>query len=208
MYQAKKPITSSAELHARLEVMHSSQVNKVIDHIDDHCRAWIERTTFITIASCDAQGNIDVSPKGDLAGFVKVLDSKTLVIPDRIGNQRAVTFLNVLENSQLEMMIVVPRQKEVVRINGSAQVVLDDELLDRTTVNGHHPDMALLVRVQEAFFHCGKSMIRSGMWQPEKWGSIDGLPTYSQALKDHGEMETPLDEIEARMTHNESDRLY
>ena len=208
MYQAKKPITSSAELHTRLEVMHSSQVNKVIDHIDDHCRAWIERTTFITIASCDAQGNIDVSPKGDLASFVKVLDSKTLVIPDRIGNQRAVTFLNVLENSQLEMMIVVPRQKEVVRINGSAQVVLDDELLDRTTVNGHHPDMALLVRVQESFFHCGKSMIRSGMWQPEKWGSIDGLPTYSQALKDHGEMETPLDEIEARMTHNESDRLY
>jgi predicted pyridoxine 5'-phosphate oxidase superfamily flavin-nucleotide-binding protein len=83
MYKAKKPITSSAELHARLDVMHSSQVHKVIDHIDDHCRAWIERTTFITIASCDAQGNIDVSPKGDTAGFVKVLDPKTLIILDR-----------------------------------------------------------------------------------------------------------------------------
>jgi hypothetical protein len=117
-------------------------------------------------------------------------------------------FLNVLENSQVGMMFVVPRRKEVVRINGPAQVVLDDELLDLTTVNGHRPDMVLLVRVQEAFFHCGKSMIWSGMWQPEKWESIDGLPTYSQALKDHGEMETPLDEIEARMAHNDSDRLY
>mgnify|MGYP006149597667 FL=1 len=74
MYQAQKPITSSDELHNRLDAMHPSQVNKVIDHIDDHCREWIERTTFITIASCDAQGNIDVSPKGDPAGFVKVLD--------------------------------------------------------------------------------------------------------------------------------------
>jgi PPOX class probable FMN-dependent enzyme len=151
---------------------------------------------------------MDVSPKGDTAGFVKVLDPKTFIIPDRIGNRRAYTFLNVLENSQLEMMIVVPRQKEVVRINGSVQVVLDEELLDIITVNGHRPDMSLLVRVQEAFFHCGKSLIRSGMWQPEKWGSIDGLPSYSQVLKDHGEMETPLDEIEARMAHNESDRLY
>jgi len=170
MYQAKKPISTVAELDALLAPMHPSQVNKIIDHIDDHCRAWLERTTFVTVASCNADGQMDVSPKGDPPGFVKVLDSKTLAIPDRIGNYRADTFRNV--------------------------------------VNGHRPDLVLLVRVNEAFFHCGKAMIRSRMWQPEHWGSIEGLPTYSQALKDHGEMDMALDEIEQRMAFNESDRLY
>lgn len=208
MYQAKKPVTSLEQITSRLDPLHPSQVNKIIGHIDNHCAAWIERTTFITLASCNSRGQMDVSPKGDPAGFIKVLDPKSLVIPDRIGNNRADTFANLLENDRIGMLLVVPRRKEVLRINGSAQVVMDDELLDMTTLNGHRPDFALLVRVEEAFFHCGKSMIRSAMWQPEKWGSIEGLPTYAQALKDHGEMEMPLEDIEARMAYNESDRLY
>lgn len=208
MYQATKPVSSLQELEGMFHQMHPSQVNKIVDHIDDHIRAWIARTTFVAIASSDAQGHMDVSPKGDPAGFIKVLDHKTLVIPDRIGNQRADTFRNVLEHPKVGIMLVVPKRKEVVRINGRAEIARDDALLDMTIVNGHRPDLALLVRVEEAFFHCGKSMIRSAMWQPEKWGSIEGLPTYSQALKDHGEMEMPLEDIEARMAYNESDRLY
>ncbi|MEX0282125.1 MAG: MSMEG_1061 family FMN-dependent PPOX-type flavoprotein [Arenibacterium sp.] len=208
MYQAKKPITSAADLKSRLADMHPSQINKIIDRIDAHCRAWIERTTFVSIASCDASGNMDVSPKGDPAGFIKVLDEKTLAIPDRIGNHRADTFLNVLENPNVGLMLVVPRRKEVVRVNGTAEVVMDDELLDLTRVNGHRPEFVMLVRVREAFFHCGKAMIRSRMWQPEHWGDIDGLPTYAQALKDHGEMDMPLQDIEERMAYNERDRLY
>lgn len=208
MYHPQKVVTSAADLQSRLKTMHPSQVNKIIDRIDDHVRAWLDRTTFVTIASCNARGQMDVSPKGDPAGFIKVLDSKTLVVPDRIGNHRADTFFNVLENPRVGMMCVVPKRKEVVRINGAAQIVRDDELLDLTTVNGHRPDFALLVRVEEAFFHCGKAMIRSRMWQPEHWGSTDGLPTYSQALKDHGDMDMPLEEIEARMAYNETGRLY
>ncbi len=208
MYQATDPITTVDDLRALFGEMHPSQVNKVIDHIDDHLRAWIDRTTFVSIASCDDQGNMDVSPKGDPAGFIKVLDDKTLVVPDRIGNQRADTFLNVLANPRVGMMLVVPKRKEVVRINGSAEVVTDPALLDMTILNGHRPDLALLVRVEEAFFHCGKAIIRSAMWQPDKWGTIEGLPTYAEALKDHGAMDTPLAEIEARMAYNESDRLY
>lgn len=208
MYQAKRPITRPEELGARLQPMHPSQVNKIIDHIDAHCRAWLAKTTFVAIASCDAKGNMDVSPKGDPAGFIKVLDPKTLAIPDRIGNFRADTFYNVLENPRVGMVCVVPKRKEVVRINGSAQIVQDDELRDLTEVNGHRPDFVLLLRVEEAFFHCGKAMIRSRMWQPEHWGSIEGLPSYATALKDHGEMDMALDDIEARMAYNESDRLY
>ena len=208
MYQLENPITTLSELEKLFHEMHPSQVNKIIDHIDDHCRAWIERTTFVAIASSDARGNLDVSPKGDPAGFIKVLDPKTLVVPDRIGNQRADTFRNVVENPHVGMMLVVPKRKEVVRINGRAEIARDEKLLDMTIVNGHRPDLVLVVRVEEAFFHCGKSMIRSAMWQPDKWGPIEGLPSYAQALKDHGEMEMPLDDIEARMAYNESDRLY
>ena len=208
MYQAQKPIRSLPELQEMFDELHPSQVNKIIDHIDDHLRAWIEHTTFIAIASSNSKGQMDVSPKGDPAGFAKVLDPKTLAIPDRIGNNRADTFLNVLENPRVGLMCVVPKRKEVIRINGSAEIVADDELRTLTEMNGHRPDLVLLVRVEEAFFHCGKAMIRSRMWQPEHWGSIEGLPTYATALKDHGEMEMPLEDIEARMAYNESDRLY
>ncbi|MEM1074678.1 MAG: MSMEG_1061 family FMN-dependent PPOX-type flavoprotein [Pseudomonadota bacterium] len=208
MYEATDPITSMEELNAQKAPMHPSQVNKIIDHVDTHCRAWIEHTTFVSIASCNARGEMDVSPKGDPAGFIKVLDAKTLAIPDRIGNQRMDTFENVLENPRVGLMLVVPKRKEVVRINGKAEIVRDAALRDLTVVNGHRPDLVLLVRVEEAFFHCGKAMIRSAMWLPERWGSIDALPTYSEALKDHGSMDMPLEDIEARMAYNESDRLY
>ncbi len=208
MYKIEKPVTNLQDLEALFHEMHPSQVNKIIDHVDDHCRAWIERTTFVSIASGDAQGNLDVSPKGDPAGFIKVLDRKTLAIPDRIGNQRADTFRNVLQHPNVGMMLVVPKRKEVLRINGHAEIACDDALLDMTVMNGHRPGLVLVVRVEEAFFHCGKSMIRSAMWQPEKWGSIEGLPSYAQALKDHGDMEMPLEDIETRMAYNESGRLY
>lgn len=210
MYEVKKPVTSIAQVEEILDTaaMHISQVNKIIDHIDRNCEAWIEKTTFASIASCDAQGRMDVSPKGDPAGFIKVLDRKTIAIPDRIGNKRGDTFHNVLENPRVGIMLVVPKRKEVVRINGSAEIALDEELLAMTTVNGHRPDLVLLVRVEEAFFHCGKSMIRSSMWQPEQWGSIEGLPTYAEALKEMGDMEMSLEDVEARMAYNESDRIY
>lgn len=208
MYKVEKPVTTTGELNGLFHEMHPSQVNKIIDHVDRHVAQWIERTTFAAIASSDARGRLDVSPKGDPAGFIKVLDSKTLVVPDRIGNQRADTFRNVLEHPRVGMMLVVPKRREVLRINGRAEIALDDGLRDMTVVNGHRPDLVLVVRVEEAFFHCGKAMIRSAMWQPEKWGSVEGMSTYAQALKDHGEMEMLLDEIEARMAYNESDRLY
>jgi PPOX class probable FMN-dependent enzyme len=208
MYQAQRPVRSADELKKILGEDFPSQVAKVIDHIDVHCRAWIERSPFVTIASCNRKGQMDVSPKGDPAGFVKVLDEKTLAIPDRIGNHRGDTFMNVLENPPVALMFVIPQRREVVRVAGAAEVVMDSDLLYSMEVNGHVPDLALLVRVEEAFFHCGKSMIRSRMWQPDRWDSIEGLPTYAQALKDHGDLPDPIEDLEERMAYNESDRLY
>ena len=208
MYQPKSVVTSAAEIRTLLGPVFESQVNKVIDRIDPHCRAWIERCPFIVISSVAADGAMDVSPKGDPPGFVKVLDEQTLAIPDRLGNNRGDTFLNVLENPNVGIIFIMPKRREVVRVSGTAQVATDADLLETMAVQGKRPDLALVVRVKEAFFHCGKSMIRSGLWEPERWGSIDGLPTYAQALKDHGKLSVAIPELEQRLVNNEVNRLY
>ncbi len=208
MFEPKNIVTSAAEVKEILGADFPSQVSKVIDHIDDHCRTWIERSPFVVISSANASGAMDVSPKGDPPGFVKVLDEKTLAIPDRLGNHRGDTFMNVLENPRVGLMFVVPNRTEVVRVSGSAQVIMDPDVLGAMAVNGKLPDLALLVRVEEAMFHCGKSMVRSRMWKPDRWDSIEGLPSYAQALKDHGDMPDRIEDLQEMVERNEAQRLY
>jgi PPOX class probable FMN-dependent enzyme len=208
MYQPKFPIRTAAEVKAILGPDFPMQVAKVIDHIDPHCQAWIERCPFIVISSISASGAMDTSPKGDPPGFVKVLDKHTLAIPDRLGNHRGDTFFNVLENPSVGIVCIVPRRREVVRISGVAEIAKDPDLLQTMAVNGKVPDLALIVHVKEAFFHCGKAMIRSGMWEPETWGAIEGLPSYAQALKSHGNLPNALADLEERVANNEANRLY
>ena len=114
----------------------------------------------------------------------------------------------MLENPHVGLMFVVPKRREVVRVSGTAVVVSDRPLLESMEVNGKVPVLALLVRVREAMFHCGKSMIRSHMWEPDQLGPVDGLPTYGQALVDHGQLDRPLEEVERMTDHNEKCRLY
>ena len=208
MYEPDDVVTTVAEIRATLGETFETQANKAIDHIDDHCRVWIERSPFIVIASSDASGAMDVSPKGDPPGFVRVLDPHTLAIPDRLGNRRADTFINVVENPHVALMFVVPKRREVVRVSGTAQVVRDRDLLQSMPVNDKTPDLALLVRVREAMFHCGKSMIRSNMWNADAWGPVDGLPTYAEALIDHAKPDFTPEEMQARIEFNESELLY
>lgn len=207
-YRPENVVTTAEEIAATLGEQYESQVNKVIDHIDEHCRVWIERSPFVVISSASATGTMDVSPKGDPPGFVRVLDPKTLAVPDRPGNHRADTFLNVLQNPEVGLMFVVPKRREVVRVSGTAQVVKDRVLLESMAVNGKVPSLALLVRVREAMFHCGKAMIRSAMWEPDRWGPVDGLPTYGRALVDHAELDRPVEEMERITDLNEEHRLY
>ena len=127
MYQPKVTVKTAAEVKEILGADFPSQVAKIIDHIDSHCRAWIERCPFVLISSTNAAGAMDVSPKGDPPGFVKVLDKHTLAIPDRIGNHRGDTFMNVLENPSVGILFMVPKRREVVRVSGTAQVVRDPE---------------------------------------------------------------------------------
>jgi len=207
-YQSSHVVQTADEIRLLFGEVRELSAHKVIDHIDAHCRAWIERSPFVVISTADSKGCMDVSPKGDPAGFVKVLDEKTLAIPDRPGNLRADSFLNILDNPRIGLMFIIPRRGEVVRVSGSAQIVRDPPLLQSMAVDGRVPILATLVQVEEAFYHCAKAMIRSGMWMPDQWADIEGLPSYAQALIDHGKLTVSLADAQERITHSEQERLY
>ncbi|MEM9249450.1 MAG: MSMEG_1061 family FMN-dependent PPOX-type flavoprotein [Pseudomonadota bacterium] len=208
MYQPVRKIDDEAALRQVMPERFPGQEAKVIDHIDPLIEAWIERSPFLTIASYNTVGQVDVSPKGDPAGFAKVLDTKTLAIPDRPGNHRYDTFRNILETGRVGLMFFVPNRREVVRVNGSAWIERDAALRARMTVNGKVPDFAVIVRVAEAFYHCGKAIVRSGLWSPGNAASIEGLPSYAEALKAHSKDERSLAALEDMVVLNEEKRLY
>ena len=208
MYEPKQIVSTEAEIREVLGEVLYSQDTKCIDHIDEHCRVWIERSTFVVLSTINKFGQVDVAPKGDPSGSWKVLDPHTIAIPDRLGNNRADTFTNILENPRIGLMFVVPNRREVVRVSGAALVVKDSDLLETMTINGKLPNFAIIVRVEEAMFHCGKSMIRSNLWNPDKWESVEGLPTYGQALVDHGKLSISVEDMQAGVEQNAVESLY
>lgn len=207
-YEPTDVVTSEETFRSKFVEAHATQQAKIIDHIDALCRTWIERSPFLVMSTVDAQGRIDVSPKGDPAGFVKVVDEKTLAVPDRPGNHRFDGFSNILATGRIGLVFLVPNRNEVVRVNGSAQVVRDQALREDMAIKGRVPDFAILVGVEEAFFHCGKAIIRSGLWAPDKAASIDGLPTYATAIMTHSEVDMPMAALEQRLKNNDENRLY
>ena len=139
---------------------HQMNYDKSISFIDDHVANFLAMSSFLTVASIDANGKMDVSPKGDPPGFVKIVDETTIAIPERPGNRRADTYTNVLQNPAVALICMVPGMDETLRINGTASVSTDPDLLKTMEVNGHLPEVALLVDVEEAFLHCGKALKR------------------------------------------------
>lgn len=208
MYQATDVVSGIDEIRDEFSFVHVSQTHKKLDHIDALCRTWIERSPFLCMATFDRDGNVDVSPKGDPAGFVKVVDAKTLAIPDRPGNHLFDSFANIFETGRLGLVFLVPGRNEVVRVNGRAQIVRDPDLLAGMVVNRRAPAVAILARVEEAYFHCGKSIIRSRLWQSDAWPSVEGLPSYGEALVAHGSLDMSLAEADAGTRSNDEQRLY
>lgn len=208
MYEPTDVVTTIDEVYRDMRRPYLSQTSKFIDRIDQHIRAWIEQSTFLTMATVDASGNMDVSPKGDPAGFVAILDEKTLAIPDRPGNHRYDGFQNIMETGRIGLVFLVPHRTEVVRVNGRAQVIRDLPVREACTINGRVPDFAILTHVEEAFYHCGKSIIRSRLWQPEKHPKPENLPTYAEALIAHGKLDVDYEEMSAHLRNNEENRLY
>ena len=136
----------------------------------DEERAFIERSPLLLLATCNRDGQMDVSPKGDAPGFAIVEDEKTLVIPDRPGNHLAYGHLNILSNPRVGVIFLVPGTPETVRVNGSAELTREPALLARLAARNRPAELATRVHVEECFFHCGKALLRSELWKPETWG--------------------------------------
>ena len=206
--QFKDVITDHAQFRELMGEPPPPCVAKTIASLDRHCRAFIARSPFVLIASASARGRMDVSPKGDAPGFVRVLDDKTLAVPDRPGNRRADTFMNVLENPRVGLIFFVPGKNETLRVSGGATIVRDAELRESMAARGKTPDFALAVDVEEVFFHCSKCIVRSSLWIPQAWPSLDGLPSLAQTMVDAAALPMPVEALEEIIKQDESERLY
>ena len=176
--------------------------------LDGHCRAFIAKCPFMLIASSDAAGNMDVSPKGDPAGFVRVLDETTLAIPDRPGNRRADTFSNLLQRPNVGLLFLIPGRPDTLRVNGTAMIVKDQWLRDQMAIGGKAPDLAAVVKVIEVFFHCPKCVVRSKLWDPGQWPDLEGLASFARMKVERGRFQVGVEEMEALVAKNIRERLY
>lgn len=201
-------VKSAAELRDILGEPAEPVIRKTMPSLDRHSRAFIAKAPFLLIASADSMGRMDISPKGDPAGFVQVIDDNTLAIPERPGNRRADTFNNILQNPRVALIFLVPGKKETLRVSGSAEIVRDEALRESMAINGKAPQLALVVRVEEAFFHCAKCVVRSRLWSPDQWPSLEGLPTLAEALVDAAKIDAPAPVVQAAIDQDEKDRLY
>jgi PPOX class probable FMN-dependent enzyme len=181
---------------------------KVSDRLNETARKFIELAPFVVVATKASEGLIDVSPKGDPAGFVEVYDEKTLIIPDRLGNHRVDGFQNLLKDPNIALLFIVPGHGDTLRIAGKARIVRDAEIGKRHAVNGKEPLLALVIQVEEVFMHCSKSFIRSRLWHSDTWPERKSAPTLAEWVISTVETEQTLEEIQVDYTADEGDRLY
>src|SRR3984885_2509433 len=172
-------------------------------------REWLARSPFCVLATSDAEGNCDASPKGDPAGhLVHVLDDATVAIPERPGNRRADGYGNVLSNPHVGIVSIIPGRNETLRINGRARLLRDAPFFDDMAVRGSRPIMALVVEIEQIFFHCQKAFLRSQLWQPETW-QPDALPSPAALVKAVQDTPETLEELQDHYAQeNYSKLLY
>lgn len=200
-------VATEAELEAAIGVPSERVKIKLRAEIDDTAREFIERSPFVVVATCDADGRLDASPKGDPPGFVHVIDATTLAIPERKGNALGFGPRNVLATGRIGLIFFVPGQRETYRVNGTARLTRDPELLDRLAVLGKPALMATIVGVEEAFFHCGKAMIRSQLWAAPDGSEADRAPIAEQIGELLGD-ENLVPVVAAELEQNYRDGLY
>jgi PPOX class probable FMN-dependent enzyme len=183
-------------------------VDKVIDHIDQICRSFIAASPFVIVATRGADGRLDLSPRGDPAGFTVVLDDKTLAIPDRLGNNRLDTFENLLVHPEIGLIFLIPGNGNTLRISGKGRIVLDSKLQEQTSINGREPSALLIITVEEAFLHCAKCVTRSRIWQPAFWPDRSAVPTLAEAIIAHGALKDSIPAMQAMIDKDADERLY
>ncbi len=184
-------------------------VAKEIHHVDELCRAWLAQCPFVAVGTTNPDGTGDVSPKGGPPGFVKVLDDRHVAWGELPGNNRLDGYRNVLRDPRVGLLCMVPGVAEMLRINGTAWISTDRQLIERTAIDGALPTVAFVVEVAEAFVHCSKAVRRSGLWDPARWPDPADVPTAAAMLLAHrGEHEGDVEAEERRLDALTRDGLW
>lgn len=182
---------------------------KVIDRIDHHCRNFISLSPMVFVATSNAEGACDCSPRGDAPGFVHIVDDHHLVLPERPGNRRYDSLRNLLANPRIGLIFIIPGLEETLRINGKAYIIRDRDLLERMTAQGKVPAAGIGVEVEECYMHCAKAFKRSGLWQPGSWLSSEVLPDPAEIIAEHaGRLRLSTEEVRASLKESYEKRLY
>jgi hypothetical protein len=177
---------------------------KDITILDAHCRELIALSPFCLVATSNAAGQCDVSPKGGEPGFVQVLDEKTLAIGDATGNRRVDSLRNIVENPHAGLLFLVPTMGETLRVNGRARITTDPALL-RPFAVGKPPKLAVVVEVEQVFLHCAKALVRSRLWQPDTWP--EATPSAAQIYRDHMGFDENVETVQAVLDDGYANRL-
>jgi PPOX class probable FMN-dependent enzyme len=177
-------ITDRAALRELVGTPSERAVRKQLAVLDPHCQAFIQRSPFVLLGTSSRQGRCDVSPKGDQPGFVLIDDAQTLAIPDRSGNRRLDSLQNILDNPHVGLLFLIPGMDETLRVNGTASLTTDPDLLQRLAVDGKLPQLAIEVKVEEAFLHCARSFLRAGLWDPSRFMPREELPSLARMIAD------------------------
>ena len=200
-------VTSVDEIYEFNGQPHVSILEKHTSYLTPLIEDFIANSPFFAIATCDAQGNCDVSPKGDAAGVVKVLDARTLAIPDRPGNRRVDGHRNIIENPHIGLLFIIPNVDETLRVNGRCFITRDPELLESMSYQGKVPKLAMIVEIDEVYMHCARAFLRSGLWKPDTWPNDDDIPTLAAIMCEQKDLPAP-DESQGKRNEEYRTRLY
>jgi PPOX class probable FMN-dependent enzyme len=173
---------------------------KIADRLNSLTRQFVDRSPFVVVATGRPDGGLDVSPRGDPAGFVRILDERTLLLPDRPGNKLADTLTNLLEDDRIALLFLIPGINDTFRVNGRARIVEDQELLAASAVDGKVPQLGILVTVEEAYTQCPKALLRSDLWNPERHIERSELPRSGEILRAVADPELDVEEYEEART--------
>ncbi|GAA1956232.1 pyridoxamine 5'-phosphate oxidase family protein [Kitasatospora viridis] len=207
MLEGLVEVTTESELAGLVGEPTPVAADKVRATLHEHDRAWLAASPLCVVATSAADGSCDASPKGDPAGFALVLDDTTLVIPERPGNRRTDGFRNILSNPQVGLLFLIPGRPDTLRVNGRARILRDAPFFDRMVVKGHRPQLALLVEIEQVFYHCPKALLRAGAWQPEKW-QPEAAPSRARIAKTLEQRPESVAELERYYGPQYAERIY
>lgn len=200
-------LTSLDELIDRYPAANPKAWTKDVGTLDEAARALIAASPMVLVASHDAEGRADVTPRGGSPGFVTVLDDGHLAIPDATGNNRLDTLRNIVDTGFAGLLFVIPGRDQTLRVNGRAAVTEAPHVLERLTAVGKPPRTAIVVAADEVYAHCPKAFIRSKLWDPDAWPSLDDVPTAAEVMRAHGRQDMSLADVQAYLDESIRTRL-